>query len=409
VASTPLTDPLPEVPPHVPPELVEWFDFRNDESFHADPHARLESLRARGRVFFTPFARGINGLGTWVFTRGEDIRKILQDPETFASGGVRPFAEAIGEKWVITPLEVDPPDHAPIRQVLNPIFSPAEINKLSNAVFARAEELVEPLKRQSGCEFMEAFAKPFPVSIFLELLGLPLKNMPRYIGIANDIQHGTVRVQTDAIRQLRDLLSGIIEERRGMPGSDLISRVLAIRIDGQPLNDNELIGISFNFFLGGLDTVRSTLGYVFRYLAAHLEQQQSLREQPALIPDAVEELLRVHNVVTTGRRATRDVDIAGVHIKKGDNLALAMSFASRDPEEFDRPNEVEFTRSPNRHSTFGFGIHRCLGSHLARREIVSAIQAWMKLMPPFRLANDVPPRSAGPAIVGLSELQLAWN
>jgi cytochrome P450 len=404
-----VNEPLPEVPAHVPPELVEWFDFRNDEAFHADPHLRLESLRSRGRVFFTPFARGINGLGTWVFTRGEDIRAILQDPETFASGGVRPFAEAIGEKWLITPLEVDPPDHARVRKVLNPIFSPAEINKLGAAVVARAEELIEPLKAQRGCEFMEAFAKPFPVSIFLELLGLPLENMPRYIGIANDIQHGTVPVQTAAIRQLRDYLAGIIEQRRASPSSDLISRVLAIRIDGQPLSDNELMGISFNFFLGGLDTVRSTLGYIFRYLAEHADQQQRLRGNADLIPNAVEELLRVHNVVTTGRRATRDVDIAGVHIKKGDNLALSMSLASRDPEEFERPNEVEFTRSPNRHSTFGFGIHRCLGSHLARREIVAAVQAWTMRLPPFHLASNEPPRSAGPAIVGLRELQLAWD
>jgi cytochrome P450 len=232
--------------------------------------------------------------------------------------------------------------------------------------------------------------------------------MVRFVGIADSIQHGSTDVVVAGIRQLRDYMASQIKARRAQPGSDLISSILAKQLDGRALNDDEMMGICFNLFLGGLDTVRSTLGYVFRYLAGHPDQQQSLRDRPELIPDAVEELLRAHNVVTTGRRAMRDVEFAGVSIKKGDNIALATSLASRDPEEFTSPGEVDFARSPNRHCVFGFGVHRCLGSHLARREIVAAIQAWTTLMPPLRLADAPPPRSAGPGVVGLRELHLSW-
>jgi len=388
---------------------VEWFDFKSDEGFHADPHHRLEELRRKRTVFFTPFSRGLTGLGTWVFTRGKDLRAILQDPETFASSGIRPFGKAIGDTWSLIPIDVDPPMHAKYRQILNPLFSPASIKPLEEAIAGRASELTAPLRESSGCEFMESFARPFPVSIFLELFGLPIAEMWHLVELNKQIIGGAPDRQVVAIKTLRDYLRGELASRRAAPRNDIISQIIRASVDGRSFNDDELMGLSFTLFLAGLDTVTSTLSYVFRYLAEHPIQQGRLREDQELVPHAVEELLRSFNVITTGRRATRDVDFGGVHIKEGDNIALPVSLISRDPEEFADPDTVDFDRSPNRHAAFGNGIHRCLGSHLARRELLAAVREWTTHMPPYVLSPSSAPRSSGASVVSLNELRLSWS
>jgi cytochrome P450 len=318
------------------------------------------------------------------------------------------LAQSIGDNWRLNPIEIDPPDHAKYRQLLNPLFSPARIAELSEAVIARANDLTRPLRLQSEFEFLESFATPFPVSIFLELIGLSTGEMKRFVGIAERIGRGRPEMAIAAIRELRNYMRGQISERRSKPGKDVISHILAKKVDDRSLNDDEMTGMCFNLFLGGLDTVRSALGYAFRYLAEHPDQQRRLRDNAALIPDAAEELLCAHSVVTTARRATRDVQFAGVSIRAGDNIAISTSLASRDPGEFSSPEVIDFARSPNRHSVFGFGIHRCLGSHLARREIVAAIQVWTSSAPAFQLADGRPPQSSGAGVVGLNELYLRW-
>jgi cytochrome P450 len=404
-----INKPRPTVPDHIPPELVEWFDFHTDAGYKADPHARLEELRSRGRVFFTPYARGLNGMGTWIFTRAEDIRAIFQDAETFPSGGLRPWAQSVGDHWRLTPIEIDPPEHAKYRGFLNPFFSPARIQQLSESIKLRAQELIQPLLTKPQFNFLEEFAKPFPISIFLGLIGFPFEEMPRFVAIADDINHGAPEAVVSGIRRCRDYLGEQIKKRRAQPGQDLFSQILNKPIDGRALTDEEMMGISFNLFLGGLDTVRSTLGYVFCHLADNQDQQHELRAKPDLIPDAIEELLRLYNVSITGRFASRDVEFGGVFIKKGDNLAIPTSLASRDPGEFEHSDEVNFQRSPNRHSAFGFGVHRCMGSHLARLELTTAVRAWTALPSPFALATPTRPLSRGPAVVGLKELQLIWG
>jgi cytochrome P450 len=161
-------------------------------------------------------------------------------------------------------------------------------------------------------------------------------------------------------------------------------------------------------FIGGLDTVTSTLGYHFMHLARHPEEQQRLRDDPSLIPGAIEELLRVYNVVTTGRRATRDIEIAGVHIREGDMLALPTSLASRDPSECPHAAKVDLDRESARHSAFGFGPHRCIGSHLARRELTAALTAWTTRLPKFRLKGGAEPRSSGSGVIALESLPLEF-
>ncbi len=397
------------LPSHVPLTCVEPFDFRGDADFAVDPHARLAGLAAKHRVFFTPFPRGLSGQGTWVFTHADEIRGILQDAERFRSGGLRPFAQVIGDNWTLIPVDLDPPEHQKYRTLLNPLFSPARMRLLDDRVNQRAAEMAAAVAGGDACEFITAFARPFPVSIFLELMGLPLGEISRFVAIEDAIIQGKGTAQIEGIRALRDYLAEQIAVRRALPTDDLISEVIAARIDDRPLTEGEVMGICFMLFIGGLDTVTSTLGFVFRFLAANPEQQAALRAEPDLVASAVEELLRLHNVVTTGRVAACDVEIAGVSIRAGDIIALPTSFASRSPAEFANPDQADFHRSPNRHSAFGYGIHRCVGSHLARRELIAAIRAWLRVIPAFRMADGAVVRAHGSGVVALDHLPLVWN
>jgi cytochrome P450 len=397
-------------PAHIPAEQVQLFDFENDPGYQQDPQGRLNALRDQHRVFYTPKGRkSLLGGGTWVFTRAEDIRAVLQDAATFRSGGNRPFGKALGEDWVLVPVDLDPPEHDRMRGFMNPLFSPKRVAALAPKIEQRAVELMSRFEGRGHCAFVEEFAKPFPVTIFLEMFGLPVSEMDRFLVWEENIIHRQGPVQLESMRELRDHLAKIIEERRQAPRDDLISHAVTGEIDGVKLTYDEIMGMCIMLFMGGLDTVTSELGFLFRHLAENPDQQAQLRADPSLIPTALEELLRMYPIITTGRIAARDVDIAGVHIKAGENVACPLAAASRDPSEIPDPTRVDLARSPNRHSAFGFGPHRCIGSHLARRELAVAIEQWLKRIPPFRLAPGAQLTAKGAGVVALQSLPLVWD
>jgi cytochrome P450 len=405
-----LESPVPPAPAHIPAEQVELFDFENDPGYQQDPQGRLNALRDRHRVFYTPKGRkSLLGGGTWVFTHAEDIRAVLQDATTFRSGGNRPFGKALGEDWVLVPVDLDPPEHDRMRAFMNPLFSPKRIVALAPKIEQRAVELISLFQKRGHCAFIDEFAKPFPVTIFLEMFGLPVSEMPLFLKWEENIIHRQGSVQLESMRELRDHLAKIIDERRRSPRDDLISHAVTGEIDGVKLTYDEIMGMCIMLFMGGLDTVTSELGFLFRHLAENPEQQAQLRADPSLIPTALEELLRFYPIITTGRIAARDVDIAGARIKAGENVACPLAAASRDPAELADSCTVNLGRNPNRHSAFGFGPHRCIGSHLARRELSVAIEQWLKLIPPFRLAPGAKLTAKGAGVVALQSLPLVWN
>ncbi len=169
-----------------------------------------------------------------------------------------------------------------------------------------------------------------------------------------------------------------------------------------------MLGIVVMLFIGGLDTVVSSLSFQFRWLAENVDQQNRLRENYELLPDAVEELFRAFSIVTTGRIATQDTELAGVQIKKGDMIEAATMLSTRDPDEFENPHEIDLTRSPNRHNAFSFGPHRCLGSHLARLEVTIAIEEWLKRVPEFTVQPGAKINILGGGVWGLDSLPLQW-
>ena len=397
------------VPDGIDAGLVKFFDFDNDEEYCRDPQGRLSRLRDQNPVFYTPKGRkSILDGGTWVISTAANIRTVLQDPETFISSGNRPFGKALGENWVLIPIDLDPPEHTRMRSFMNPLFSPKRMAALAEKIENRAIELITPLQSEAGCSFNEVFARPYPVTIFLEMFGLPVSEMPRFVGWVEAIIHNQGEVQLNAMRELRDYLANVIEERRRSPGEDLISQAVNAEIDGKALNYDEIMGMCIMLFMGGLDTVTSSLGFIFRHLAENPDQQELLRKSPEMIPTALEEFLRLYPIITTGRIASRDVEIGGAVIQKGQNVACPLAAASRDPAEIEGADKVDLTRFPNRHSAFGFGPHRCIGSHLARRELIVALEQWLKLLPPFRVAPGAELKAKGAGVVALESLPLVW-
>lgn len=392
---------------HVPPELVKPFDFSGD-AMRGCPFSQTAALHERGRVFWN--SENVQFGGSWVLTRAEDIRYVLNNPKLFSSKGETGFASMLGESWDLIPLELDPPVHTKFRQLLNPMLAPSVITKLTPGVTARAVELIEAVRGRGGCEFMEAFGRPFPVSIFMQLMGLPLDQTEMFLAWEFDLLHGpTMETRIAAAAAIRDYLGELAAARRAEPCGDLTSQVVLAEIDGRPLSDDEVKGVLYLMFVGGLDTVASTLGFFFRHLAEHPEQQERLRADPTMIERSVEELMRRFSVVTSHRQCMQDVALAGVQMKAGDWITINGSLASLDPTEFAKPLDVDFDRKNNRHLGFQFGPHFCLGSHLARRELQITLREWLARIPTWRLKPGVPIEAHGGGVFGIERLELEWD
>lgn len=400
--------PIIGLPDHVPMALVRRAP---SPGFAPEscPYQQYAAMHDEPRVQFMPpdFMRPN---GSWTISRGEDVRYVLQHPELFSSQGIAGFSMFLGQSWPLIPLELDPPEHTKYRTLLNGIFSPAKIKALEEGVRARAVSLIDAVVAQGGCEFVDAFAKPFPVSIFMQIMGLPDGDFDLLVKYEQLLLHSeTMEQRVEGARGFYDYLVDLIAKRRADPGDDLAGFVIQSEIDGRPLNDEEVMGIYYLLVVAGLDTVAASLGLHFAHLATHPEDQARLRANPDLIRDAVEEFLRRYAIVSTTRFATQDTELAGVAIKKGDRLTISTMAPSLDPAEFANPLDVDIERSPNRHVAFSFGPHRCIGSHLARREMIVAIEEWLKRVPPFRVEGDVEvPVKAG-GLMCVERLPLVWG
>ena len=400
------------IPAHVPPELVGNFNFYTSEQMvptpMGEPQAATSALHSGPPVFYAP-NNTRNGEGTWVIVRAEDQRRVLQDGVTFSSNR-RLFSSALGEDWPLIPLEIDPPDHAKWRSLLNPLLSPKRVVALEPAVRERAEFLIEGIKsRGNECEIMNEFCFPFAVSIFLQFLGIGNENLAMFVDWAMDLLHGAPDKRTAAARRFIAYLDDLQAERRKKPTDDFMSFVTQAQVDGRGMTEQEVRAMSVLLLIGGLDTVAAALGFDFYYLAQNPDQQALLRAEPARLVLAAEELLRAYPTVTPTRKATVDVVLNGAPIKAGDLVACPSMTANRDPAEFNDPDSIILDREDNRHVAFAYGVHRCLGSHLARREIVIGLEEWLARIGPFRIKEGTTPITHGGFVFGVHDLVLTWD
>jgi cytochrome P450 len=396
------------IPAHVPPAMVIDYTYEAGPGFADDPQRAVSQLLDGPRISYVENLLH-DGRRGWFVNRYDDARAVFQDAETFSSSKTANFQGFIGETWDMIPLELDGSRHQQFRTLLNPLFSPAKVNAMEAGVRELAISLIEKFQANGECEFLEDFARPYPISIFLRLMDLPLEMRTEFLAWEYEVLHATdMEVRKSGLKKIINYLRGAIEDRRKHLGDDLISFAIKARIDGEPMSEDDLMGVVFMLYIGGLDTVVATLGFMFRFLASSPEHRRDLLEHPEILPDAVDEMLRAFATVNGSREATRDVEFAGVQIKKGDRVFVATIAANRDPAEFPDPHVVDFRRANKRHLTFLVGPHRCIGSHLARRELRIAIEEWLKRIPDFNIKPDaVMPAHAG-GVWGIEYLPLEW-
>jgi cytochrome P450 len=351
------------------------------------PHATYRELREQCPVAKVDFG----GHDVVLLSRYEDVLFALRHPEAFTNE----TGLDLGDQPLL-PLEVDPPVHTGYRRILNPQFVPREIEKLAPDVRARVGELIDAFVDRGACDFHEEFATPLPSTLFLALMGLPMEDLPKFFEWRdNTIRpnvdpgdlEGAARIRRETAHAVSDYFRERIAERRADPDDSLLSKIVHSTIDGRPLDEAELLGISHLLLLGGLDTVTATLDCMVEYLATHPEQRQRLVDDPSLIPNAVEELLRwTTPVMVVPRAAAQDVTLHDVEIQKGAGVTLVLGAANDDDSQF-AADVVDFDREPNKHLAFGGGHHLCLGAHLARMELRIALEELHARIPDYRLAD----------------------
>lgn len=396
------------VPDHVPQELVVDWGLALPGS-EKDPYATLAVMGAGPDIVFSPHAR--RGWGTWLIKRYEHVAEAFMHPELFSSDRYSGFSAVLGEDWPMIPLEVDPPLHKPFRMMMDRVFKASRIAELAQKIDGMVEDMTEAVRAQGRCDFQQAVGRRLPTTVILQLVGLPLDEADRFLEW-EDIQMRSTDMDArrGAARTIADYLVAAIKDREANPRDDLLTFIAQAEVNGCPLNDTEKLGIGYLLYSAGLDTVASTMGFVFRYIAERPALQSMLRDQPDLRQKAIEELLRLHSVSMPGRIVTRDMEFHGVQFRKGDYVTLMTMLAGRDPEMFANPETLDLDRpNTNRHLAFGTGPHNCMGSHLARRELRITLDYWLDRMPPFRIADPDGVEAHGGSVFGVDVLPLAWD
>ncbi|ODR23823.1 cytochrome P450 [Mycolicibacterium sp. GESEQ-9] len=368
--------------------------------------ATYDELRSRSPWYHNDF-----GPGFWEIVNYEGILQVMQDPQTFSSSVVTALDPDPQYKWI--PEMLDGDEHRQWRRQLGPLFAPNAITRLDDTVRARAIECVDAVAGKGSCDFIAEFAAQFPTTIFLELMGLPADELDQFLRWETAILHSPQDQAgrdnaAGAMVAVMDRFTTVIDQRRADPRDDIVSRALQYEIDGSPVSDADLLSFCLLMFMAGLDTVTSTLGWIFWHLAGNPADRQLIVDAPDTIPTAIEEFLRVYAIVTSARRVTVDTTVQGCPMKAGDMVNLPINAATRDDTAFVNAASVDITRTPNNHIAFGAGPHRCLGSHLARRELRIAMEEWHKRIPHYRLAPDVALYENGGQI-GLQSLPLHWE
>jgi cytochrome P450 len=353
-----------------------------DEGIAANPQPFYRKAREAGAVVSGAF-------GPQVVRRGA-VEYALTHPEEFSSGME---AVDLGQSVPLIPLQVDPPDHRKYRRLLDPIFAPRRMNLLEPEITRLVNELIDGFLDRGRCEFAADFAVPLPSSVFLALVGLPLSDLDSFLemkdGILRPVGADMDEIkegQKVAARRIEDYFADALKDRKAHPTDDILSLFIDAEVDSQRLTDDEILGICFLFILAGLDTVTDSLECFIARLAQNPAERRQIADDPAIIPSAVEELLRWETPVTTvARVATRDVDLGGCPIHAGDNVGIVIGSANTDEDAVPGSDQVDLERRENRHLAFGGGVHRCLGSHLARLELRIALREWHRRVPEYSI------------------------
>jgi cytochrome P450 len=371
--------------------VADWAtDFSHLEpEWSADPYPIQDDLRQR-----CPIAHTERFGGAWLPTRYEDVAAIAYDTERFSSRSIilsnfRPPRELapIGGS---PPISSDPPFHHDARKLLLPAFTKAEIAKQEPATRAFCHSLIDTFEGQDVVDAAGDYAQHIPMRVIADMLGFPPEDGPQFRVFVEDLLEG-INLPSDErierVSRLFDYLLVQVHDHIDNPRQDLTTYLINAELYGQKLAPDHVVGTMALLLIAGIDTTWSAIGASLWHLAKNPEDRRRLAAAPGLLPTAMEEFLRAYAPVTMARLVKQDMHWHGVDMKADDWILLSFPAANRDPAQFDRAGEVVIDREVNRHAAFGLGIHRCVGSHLARLELRVALEVWLARIPEFTLAD----------------------
>lgn len=335
--------------------------------------------------------------GFWVVTRYEDVVRVAKDDETFASGhtvnGVSPLGVTIPPAPVPHfPIEMDPPEYTPYRKLLNPMFSPAMSESWHPRITHWVDVCLDEVVETGSIDLVRDLANPVPALFTSEFLGLPLEEWREYADVMHTMIYTPPAEQGEILKRYFTLIGGIlaiIADRRANPRDDAISALVEAEVNGEPMPDEMIASIVNLVIVGGYDTTTGVAANALIYLADHPDQRRWLTDDPSRIPQACEEFLRCFTPQQAlARTVTKPVELGGVELQPGERVLMSWASANHDETVFDDPDEVIFDRFPNRHTTFGIGIHRCLGSHIARTELAAMIGRVLDRLPDYAVDHS---------------------
>jgi cytochrome P450 len=371
--------------------VADWAtDFSHLEpEWAADPYPIQDDLRER-----CPIAHTGRFGGGWLPVRYEDVAAIAYDTENFSSRAIimsnfRPPRD-IAPIGGSPPISSDPPFHHDARKLLLPAFTKTAIGRLEPATRAFCHSLIDQFGAAETVDAARDYAQHIPVRVIADMLGFPPEDGPQFREFVNDLLEG-INLESEErearIGRLFDYLLEQVHDHLDRPREDLTTYLLEAEIYGQKLTADHVVGTMALLLIAGIDTTWSAIGSSLWHLARVPEDRRRLVAAPELLPTAMEEFLRAYAPVTMARLVTGDVTWRGVDMKADDWILLSFPAANRDPAQFERADEVVVDRAVNRHAAFGLGIHRCLGSHLARMELRVALAVWLERVPEFSLAD----------------------
>jgi hypothetical protein len=381
--------------PNKRPPVVDWatdFD-HTDSEWIADPYPIWDKLRRT-----CPVAHSNRYGGTWLPVRHEDIAAVAYDTDHFTSRSVvvsevRPGPDdPPAPMGLAPPITSDPPFHALARRLLLPAFSPKAIANLEPLTRDLCRELLDATAGNAQLDAAVDYARHIPLRVIIGMLGFPQEDAEifrRFIRMVLEDVDQSVEERQEAIvaGEIDEYIDGQIAEHQAHPRDDLTTFLLEAELDGNKLEPEHVRGTMVLLMIAGIDTTWSAIGASIWHLAQHHHDLRRMVNEPELVPSAVEELLRAYAPVTMARLVAKDFELQGCPMKEGDWLLLPFPSANRDPEVFADADEVVLDRAENRHAAFGLGIHRCLGSNLARMELRVALEEWLARYPAFELVD----------------------